>query len=85
MLEDYKQIKQLVIDGYEVSYKKLFISQIKHMGIEWIQVHCDRSEIEYSSLYKPVNVFWAVNKFIGLKAKYSILEIKNGERDYGLS
>lgn len=82
---EHKQILDLVLGGFEISYKLLYISKIKCNHIEYIQVHCDRFDLIYSKLYKLDNAQFAVSKFLRLKLQYSISEYNNIEENYGLS
>lgn len=84
---DHKKIADLIMGGFEVSYKLLYISKIKlgSDNTEHIQVHCDRFDIEYSKLYKLDNIQFAVSKFLSLKIQYNISEYKHAEENYGIS
>lgn len=83
---DHKKILDIVMGGFEVSYKLLYISKIKlgSNSEEYVQVHCDKFDLEYSKLFKLENVQFAVSKFLYLKLQYNILEYKRSEENYGV-
>ena len=84
---NHKKILDLVMDGFEVNYKLLYISKVKvgSESTEHIQVHCDRYDIEYSKLFKLENAQFAVSKFLHLKLQYNISEYKHLEENHGIS
>jgi hypothetical protein len=82
---DHKKILDLVLGGFEVVYKLLYISKIRMDDVECIQVHCDRFDIRYSKIYKLENAQFAVSKFLNLKIQYNISEYKHSEENYGIS
>lgn len=73
-----RNIQNLVLGGHEVTYKLLSIGSFKYDGVEYIQVHCDRRDIEFSHMYDMRQIKKAVFKYIDLYNDYL-----NSEGRYG--
>lgn len=77
-----KAIIDVLETGMELSYKLLHIGKFKFWGVEYIQVHCDRADLEYSHMFELDRKATAVSKFLELKVKYGISEQKYGKYFY---
>jgi hypothetical protein len=73
-----RDINNLVTNGHEVSYKLLSIGTFKFDGREYIQVHCDRRDLEFSNMYDLAFSRRAVIKYIELHTKYILSEKRYG-------
>ena len=73
-----RNIQNLVLVGQEVTYKLLSIGTFKFDGVEYVQVHCDRRDIEFSAMYEMRSIKKAVFKYIDLYDDYV-----NSEKRYG--
>lgn len=73
-----RDISNLVLSGHEVSYKLLAIGLFKYDGVQYIQVHCDRRDMEYSYMYDTAFSHKAVAKYLELHSKYLGSERKHG-------
>lgn len=69
----------LILSNHDVSYKLLSIGKIKLDGREYIQVHCDRPDIEFSKLYTIEEIRYAIQKYIHLHSQYIMSETKYGD------
>ena len=74
-----RDIINLILAGHEVSYKQLSIGMFKFDGIQYIQVHCDRRDIEFSNMYNMDYLRRAAAKYIELHSKYIVSERKYGD------
>jgi hypothetical protein len=68
----------LILNNHDVSYKLLSIGMIKLNGEQYIQVHCDRPDIEFSKLYAIDEIRYAIQKYIHLHSQYVMSEAKYG-------
>lgn len=73
-----RNILNLVLIGQEVTYKLLSIGTFKYDGVEYVQVHCDRKDIEFSYMYEMRSIRKAVFKYIDLYDDYIHSESKYG-------
>ena len=73
-----RNITDLIASGHEVSYKLLSIGMFKYDGTKYIQVHCDRRDLEFSNMYHMSQIRQAVTKYLELSNKYIASEIKFG-------
>lgn len=73
-----KNIIDLINGGHEVSYKLLSIGTYKYDGAKYIQVHCDRRDLEFSQMYNMGQIKQATLKYLDLTNKYIASEIKFG-------
>lgn len=69
----------LILENHDVSYKLLSIGTIKIDNKRYIQVHCDRQDIEFSKLYEVGEVRYAIQKYFHLYSLYVISEAKYGD------
>lgn len=73
-----REILNTVMSGHEVTYKLLSIGTFKYDGVEYIQVHCDRRDLEFSNMYDLAFSRKAVGKYLELHSKYLASEKKYG-------
>lgn len=73
-----REIIYLIKNGHEVSYKLLSIGLFKFDGVQYVQVHCDRKDIEFSNMYDMSFINRAVAKYTELHSKYKVSERKYG-------
>jgi len=73
-----RDILNLINNGHEVSYKLLSIGIFKYDGVQYVQVHCDRKDIEFSNMYDKAFIKRAVLKYLELHSKYIASESKYG-------
>lgn len=78
MSANYRQVEQLLLNNHDLSYKLLSIGMLKHNGEKFIQVHCDRADIEFSKLYNENELRTAVQKYFYLYSLYLSSEHKYG-------
>lgn len=69
----------LILNNHDVSYKLLSIGLVKLDNRPYIQVHCDRSDIEFSKLYTVEDIRYAIQKYMHLYSQYIISEAKYGD------
>jgi len=72
-------ILKLVFDGHEISYKQLSIGSFRFNGQQFIQVHCDRTDLQFSDMYPTTVARKAVAKYVELHGKYLSSERKHGD------
>ena len=70
-------IKNIILNDMEISYKSLSIGQLKFLGKQYIQVHCDKYDLIFSHMYQPQDINSAISKFLELRVKYGISEKRN--------
>lgn len=79
MNEQFLKIKKLLDTKLSVVYKRLSIGPILIDGKYFTQVDCDRYDLQYSMLYSPQNINFAIAKFTMLLAQYMASELRNKE------
>lgn len=70
-------IKNVILNDMDVSYKLLSIGHLKFLGKQYIQVHCDKYDLIFSHMYQPQDINSAISKFLELRVKYGISEKRN--------
>ncbi len=71
-------IINLVKSGHNVNYKLLSIGTFKYDGVTYIQVHCDRRDLEFSFMFTQEEIRRAAGKYLSLHSKYIASESKYG-------
>ncbi len=79
MNEQFLKIKKLLDTKLSVVYKRLSIGPVLMDGEFFIQLDCDRYDLQYSMLYSPENIDFAIAKFTMLLTQYMASELKNRE------
>jgi len=77
--EQFLKIKKLLDTKLSVVYKRLSIGPTLIDGKFFIQLDCDRYDLQYSMLYSPENIDFAIAKFTMLLTQYMASELKNRE------
>lgn len=69
-----------IINNYGVlEYKLLSIGHFTYNGEYYVQVHCDRKDIEFSELYSLKDIKYACHKYVFLYNKYKYSEVQYGQ------
>lgn len=76
-MSTHSVIRNAILNGLDVSYKKLFIGPVEFEGVRYIQVHSDRHDINYSNFFPEEKIGQAVFKFLELEKDYKISEKKH--------
>lgn len=71
-------MNELIKNGHEITYKLLSIGTIKFNGIRYVQVHCDRRDIQYSRLFTMEELSFAISRYFILHKKYTQSEVRYG-------
>lgn len=71
-------IERILLNDSHVEYKLLSIGRYTHCGNTYIQVHCDRKDIEFSKLFDISDVKHACHKYVWLYHKYRFSENQYG-------
>lgn len=80
----HHQVANLINNNLDISYKLLSISKFKILGIEKIQVHCDRYDCQYSNFFTTDRIQDAISTFMSIKAQYILSELKNKDNMGGI-
>ena len=72
-------IVNLIRSGHTVSYKLLSIGTFKYDGVTYIQVHCDRRDLEFSYMFSLEELRRAAGKYLSIHSKYIASESKYGK------
>lgn len=71
-------IEKILLNHNILEYKLLSIGKYTHCGYDYIQVHCDRKDIEFSELFAVNDIKYACHKYIWLYHKYKFSENQYG-------
>lgn len=63
-------IQSLLVQNCDVSYKLLNIGLYKSSGSTYVQVHCDKHNLQYSNMFPLHEMDSAIKTFLDLKGKY---------------
>lgn len=74
----YHTIKHALHSNLEVVYKKLSIGPVEIDNEKYIQVHCDRHDINHSCLFTLDKMNRAISKFLELEKEYKESEKRHG-------
>jgi len=77
-MEQFLKIKQILDSKLTISYKRLSIGAVQYDDKVYIQVDCDRYDIQTTKLYQLKNTDFAIAAFTGLLSRYMASELKNG-------
>jgi hypothetical protein len=71
-------IEKVLLNNGVLEYKLLSIGAYTHCGHNYIQVHCDRKDIEFSELFNINDIKHACHKYVWLYHKYKFSENQYG-------